>query len=91
MNLTASIKRDETKTSLDWKMYQDHIRKVCAKFKNFLNHNIQDGDVPQGLIIPVVSPPHQIGHFFVACCFDFSVNGPEFFVNVCFYNSLERS
>ena len=90
MNLTASIKREETKTSLDWKMYQDHIRKVRTKFKNFLNHNIEDGDVPQRLIIPVVSPPHQIGHFFVAC-FDFSVNAPEFFVNVCFYDSLERS
>jgi hypothetical protein len=90
MNLTASIKREETKTSIDWKRYQDHIRKVRTKFKNFLNHNIQDGDVPQRLIIPVVNPPHQVGHFFVAC-FDFSVNAPEFFVNVCFYDSLERS
>ncbi len=29
-------------------------------------------------------------HFFVVC-FEFSVNAPEFFVNVCFYDSLERS
>jgi Ulp1 protease family, C-terminal catalytic domain len=90
MNLTASIKREDTKTSLDWNMYQDHIRKIRAKFKNFLNHNIQEGDVPQRLIMPVVIPPHQIGHFFVAC-FDFLVNAPKFFVNVCFYDSVERS
>jgi hypothetical protein len=47
MSLTASIKREETKASFDWKRYQDHIRKVCAMVKKFWNQNIQDGDVPK--------------------------------------------
>ena len=38
----------------------------------------------------MVSPPHLLGHFFVAC-FDFSVHHPNFFVDISFYNSLERA
>ena len=34
-------------------------------------------NLPQRLIIPMVSPPHLLGHFFVAC-FDFSVHHPNF-------------
>ncbi len=64
---------EQMKRCPDRKLYQNHIHKVCAKFKNFLNHNIWDGDDVQRLVIPMVSPPDQIGHFFVTC-FDFSVN-----------------
>jgi hypothetical protein len=54
-----------------------------GNFKNTLKTNIKDGDdVPQRLIIPIVSgPPDSPGHFFRAC-FDFSVDDPEFFANV---------
>ena len=105
MNSTASIKKEQAKTKTDWKAYQGHICKARTKFKNILKHNVKDGDfknilknnikdgnVPaQRLIIPIVrGPPNNPGHFFVAC-FDFSVHDPEFFVNVCFYDSLERA
>ena len=104
MNLTASIKKIQARTKNDWKVYQGHICKASTKFKNFLKHNVKDGnfkkilntnikngDVPQRLIIPIVrGPPDIPGHFFVAC-FDFSVDDPKFFVIVCFYDSLERA
>ena len=102
MNLTASIKREQARTKNDWKAYQNHIRKIRTKFKNVLKYHVKDGDfknildeniedVPQRLIIPIVrGPPDSPGHFFVAC-FDFSVNDPKFFVNVCFYDSMERA
>ncbi len=105
MNLTASIKKEEARTKNNWKANQGHIcNKACTKFKNILKHNvrdgnfknilktnIKDGNFPQRLIIPIVrGPPDSPGHFFVAC-FDFSVDGPEFFVNVCFKDSLERA
>ena len=89
MNFTASLKRGAV-ADLEWNKYQEQIDRVRGRFKNFLNHSIQEGDVPQRLVFPIVSPPDQIGHFFVAC-FDFSVNHPHFFVDVCFYDSLERS
>jgi hypothetical protein len=104
MNLTASIKKEQARrTKNDWKAYQGHIRKARTKFKNILKHNvkdgnfknilktnIKDGNVPQWLITPIVGgPPDSPGHFFVTC-FDFSVVDPKFFVNVCFYDSLER-
>jgi hypothetical protein len=38
----------------------------------------------------MVSPPDLIGHFFVAC-FDVSVHHPNFFVEISFYDSLERA
>jgi Ulp1 family protease len=38
----------------------------------------------------MVSPPGLVGHFFVAC-FDFSVHHPDFFVDISFYDSLERA
>ena len=100
-----TIKKEQARrTKNDWKAYQGHIRKARTKFKNILKHNvkdgnfknilktnIKDGNVPQQLIIPIVrGPPDSPGHFFVAC-FDFSVDGPEFFVNVCFKDSLERA
>ena len=89
MNFTASLKRGAV-TDLEWNKYQEQIDRVRGRLKNFLNHSIQEGDVPQRLVFPIVSPPDQIGHLFVAC-FDFSVNHPHFFVDVCFYDSLERS
>ena len=85
-NLTASLKRDQVKTSSDWKVYQDHIQKTRMKFKNVLKTNVEDGDAPQRLIVPIV----RESHFFVVC-FEFSLNAPDFFVNVWFYDSLERS
>ena len=106
MNLTASIisKKEEATTKTDWKAYQGHICKACTKIKNILKHNvkdgdsknilknnIEDGDVPQRLIFPIVrGPPDNPGHFSVTC-FDFSVNDPEFFVNVIFFDSLVRA
>ena len=39
MNLTASTKKEHSRMKTDWKAYQDHICKVCTKFKNPLNHN----------------------------------------------------
>ncbi|KAI2513256.1 hypothetical protein MHU86_1027 [Fragilaria crotonensis] len=96
------MKREQARTKNDWKAYQNHIRKICTKLKNILKYHVKDGDfkniinennkdVLQRLIIPIVwGPPDSPGHFFVAC-FDFSVNDPKFFVNVCFYNSMERA
>jgi hypothetical protein len=67
MNLTASIKKIQARTKNDWKVYQGHICKASTKFKNFLKHNVKDGnfkkilntnikngDVPQRLIFPIV-------------------------------------
>jgi hypothetical protein len=42
------------------------------------------------LIVPIVNPPDQVGHFFVGC-FDFSMHARNFFTNISFYDSLERN
>jgi hypothetical protein len=40
--------------------------------------------------VSLISPLGLIGYFFVAC-FDFSVHHPDFFVDISFYDSLERA
>ena len=47
-------------------------------------------DLPHRLIIPIESPPHLPGHFFVAC-FDCSVQHPNSFVDNSIYDSLDRA
>jgi hypothetical protein len=82
MHLIASLKSDHVTSSADWKTYQDHSHNFCTKkFKNVLNNNIQNGDVPQQLIISIVTTSG--GHFVVAC-FVISVNAPELFMSIFF-------
>jgi Ulp1 protease family, C-terminal catalytic domain/SWIM zinc finger/Transposase, Mutator family len=89
MNVTASLARHEVRTTTEWKSNQNQIQRIRGTFRNILkgNHPL---DLPHRLIIPIVSPPDRVGHFYVAC-FDFSVTAPDFFVNIAFYDSLERS
>ena len=73
-NATASLTREAVATQSEWKQHQY----VLTKHRNMLARIIDvkaTPDLPQRLIIPMVSPPNLPGHFFVAC-FDFSVHHP---------------
>ncbi len=58
----------------------------CTVAKNFYGPVIMWWGSTQRLILPVVWD----AHFFVGC-FDFSVNDPDFFINISFYDSRERA
>ena len=76
-NVTASLTCAEVATQLKWKQHQY----VSTKHRNMLAHIIDvkaTPNLPQRLIIPMVSPPHLPGHLFFVACFDFSVHHPNF-------------
>jgi hypothetical protein len=84
-NDTASMKREEVCLDEVWNAYQDTIYNLRCVLAPLLDPK-PPPDVPQRLIIPVV----EGCHFFVGC-FDFSVLDPGFFVDISFYDSLQRS
>jgi hypothetical protein len=88
-NFNVSLTRKQVETQAEWERCQHLVTKLCNKLARIINVKATP-DHPQRLIIPIVSPPGLIGHFFVAC-FDFSVHHPDFFVDISFYNSLERA
>ncbi len=88
-NYNASLTRKEVETQAECKRRQHLVTKLCNKLARIIDVKATP-DHPQRLIIPMVSPPGLIGHFFVAC-FNFSVHYPDFFVENSFYNSLERA
>lgn len=88
-NLTASFKRSDVQTQSEWKHHQQNLARLRHKFSAIIDVNATT-NFPQRLIVPVVSPPGHIGHFFVAS-FDFSIHDPKFFVDISFYDSLERA
>ena len=89
MNVTAFQARHQVRMTTEWKSTQHQIQRIRGTFRNILkgNHPL---DLLHRLIVPIVSLPDRVGHFCVAC-FDFSVTAPDFFVNIGFYDSLERS
>ena len=91
MNQCALLKKDELTTADEWKSTQSRITRTQDKFsssRHWAFLDIQDGNVSQQLIFPIVTPRDQAGLF---GCFDFSVNASEFFVSMSIYNSLGRS
>ena len=93
MNQCALLKKDKLTTADEWKSTQSRITRTQDKFSSSRHRaflDIRDGNVPQQLVFPIVTPRDQAGHFFVGC-FEFSVNASEFFVNVSIYDSLGRS
>jgi hypothetical protein len=84
-NLTASYKQDQVSTIETWDVNQDIIFNLCITYAPLLNPKPHPR-LPQWLILPVVKD----AHFFVGC-FDFSVNDPDFFTNISFYDSLDHA
>ena len=83
-NFTATLQSQ-------WNHQRQHlVTKLCTKLARILDVNASP-DLPQRLIIPMVSPPDLIGPFFVAC-FDFSaVHHSNSFVEISFHDSLKRA
>ena len=88
-NYTASLKRDQVRTTAEWKTHRRQVPLLRRRLAGIINPK-PPIDLPQRLIIPIVNPPNMIGHFFVAC-FEFDVRNPNFFVAITFYDSLERA
>ena len=88
-NFTASLTRKQVATQSEWKQRQHAITMLRNKRARILDVNVSP-DLPQRLTIPMVSTPDLIGHFFVAC-FDISLHHPNFFVEISFFDSLERA
>jgi len=88
-NCNASWTREQVQSQVEWKNRQRLVAKLRSKLVGIIDVKATP-DHPQRLVIPMVSPPGLIGHFFVAC-FDFSVHHPDFFVNISFYDSLKRA
>ena len=84
-NVTASLKRQEVELDEVWNGHQNTIFNLRRVLAPLLNPK-PPLDLPQRLIVPVV----EGAHFFVGC-FDFSVRDPDFFVDISFYDSLQRS
>jgi hypothetical protein len=81
-NLTASYKQDQVSTIETWNANQEIISNLCITLAPLLNPKPHPR-LPQKLIPPVVKD----AHFFVGCL-DFSVNDPDSFINISFYDSL---
>ena len=88
-NYTASLKRDQVRTTAEWKAYQRQVSLIRRRLAGIINPK-PPIDLPQRLIMPTVNPPDMIGHFFVPC-FEFDTRNPKFFVAITFYNTLERA
>ena len=90
MNLTASLERKQVNTLLDWKRNQESVERLRRRLAFLTRQPLSTRNKTYRLIIPMVNPPDQVGHFFVAC-FEFSIHCRNFFTNVAFYDSLERA
>ena len=84
---TAFLKRDQVRTTTEWKAHQRQVPLLCRRLAAIINPK-PPIDLTQRLIIPIVNPPDTTSHFFVAC-FEFDVRNPNFFVAITFYDSLE--
>jgi hypothetical protein len=86
-NLTASSPQEKFSTSAAWKVHNEKVSKLRNSLAGILHHQPNSpSSVRQRLIIPIV----KARHFFVAC-FNFSVKDPNSFVEISFYDSLERA
>ncbi|KAI2510368.1 hypothetical protein MHU86_4092 [Fragilaria crotonensis] len=90
MNLTASLKRAQVKKIKVWKSNQESIKQLREKLKFVMEQPASTNGKSYRLIVPLVNPPGEVGHFFVGC-FDFSMHCSSFFTHVSFYDSLERN
>jgi hypothetical protein len=77
-NLTASYKQDQVFTIETWNANQDIISNLPITLAPSLNHKPHPR-LAQRLILPVVKD----AHFFVGCF--------DFFINISFYDSLDRA
>ena len=87
--MPPGLANKQVQSQVEWKNCQRLVTKLRSKLVGIIDVKATP-DHPQRLVIPMVSPPGLIGHFFVAC-FDFSVHHPDFFVNISFYDSLQRA
>jgi hypothetical protein len=85
MNLTASLQRHQVKTAVVWKKNQEKIKQLREKLKFVMQQSPVTTGESYRLIVPIVNPPDQVGHFFVGC-FDFSMHARNFFTNISFYD-----
>ena len=90
MNLTASLERKQVRTLGDWKRNQESIERLQRRLEFVTRQPASTSHESYRLVIPMVNPPDQIGHFFVGC-FEFSIHCRDFFTHVSFYDSLERN
>ncbi|KAI2512388.1 hypothetical protein MHU86_2050 [Fragilaria crotonensis] len=70
MNLTASLKRAQVKKIKVWKSNQESIKQLREKLKFVMEQPASTNGKSYRLIVPLVNPPGEVGHFFVGC-FDF--------------------
>ena len=89
-NYTASLKRDQVRTTAEWKAHQCQVSLLRRRLVVGIINPKPPIGLPQRLIIPFMNPPDMLGHFFVAC-FEFDVRNPKFLVAIAFYDSLERA
>ena len=85
MNLTTSLKRAQVKKIKECMNNQKLRQKLIFEMQLPTSTNGKS----YRLIVPLVNPPGEVGHFFVGC-FDFSMHCSSFFTHVSFYDSLER-
>ena len=91
MHLTALLQQaQQVKTTVEWKKHQESIKKLQHKFKFVMQQPTSTIGKSYCLIVPIVNPPEQLGHFFVGC-FDFSMHCLNLFTHDLFYDSLERN
>ena len=73
MNLTASLERKQVRTLGDWKRNQESIERLQRRLGFLTRQPASTNTKSYRLVIPMVNPPDQIGHFFVGC-FEFSIH-----------------
>ena len=72
-NYTASLKRDQARTTAEWKAHQRQVSLLCRRLAGIINPK-PPIDLPQRLIIPIMIPPDMIGHSFLIKIFVYIYN-----------------
>jgi hypothetical protein len=88
-NFNALLTCKQVENQAEWKRRQHLVAKLRNKLARIIDV-LSTPNHPQRLIISMVSPPGLIGHFFVTS-FDFSMHHPDFFIDISFFDSLERA
>ncbi|KAI2502799.1 hypothetical protein MHU86_11623 [Fragilaria crotonensis] len=63
MNLTASLKRAQVKKIKVWKSNQESIKQLREKLKFVMEQPASTNGKSYRLIVPLVNPPGEVGHF----------------------------
>ena len=90
MNLTALLEKMQVRALLDWKRNQESVERLRGRLGFVTRQPASTNTRSDCLILPMVNPPDQVGHFFVGC-FEFSIHCRHFFTHILFYDSLERN